>query len=389
MASKSTKILLTALYFYLIFILGMSVALLGPSLRILARQTDVGLGTIGIIPLVMPLGFIGGVYACRYCLGLPYLKHLIFWSTLSFGVLLFVAPLSNIFWLVCCIFFVIAISQGIFEVISNVMLIELYKKNPSPYLNAMHFCFGVGAIISPILIGYNIKLFDSISYSYMLFGVLGVIPVIAILFLPIGGILDDSKREKAPQRPDYKKLLIAIHIFFFLYIFVEVGYSVSMFPFLREEGLLDAAAAGIFTSAFWVCFTFFRLTGIVLSIYFNPLKIAFAHGLVSIAGLPIMLFAGDIVWLYWLGNIIMGAGLSVFFPCMLAYCETGFKIPSKSVSNFFVSATGGAMAGSWFLLQLLDIDPGLIFYPLIIGVVAMPAILYYLGTFKPTAEIKQ
>ncbi len=361
-------------------------ALLGPSLRILARQTDVGLAEIGTVALIMPLGFIGGVYACRFCLGSPYLKQLIFWATLSFGVLLIVAPMSNVFLIVCCVFLGIAISQGIFETISNIMLIELYKKNPAPYLNAMHFCFGLGAIVSPILIGYNIKIFDSLDYSYMFFGVLAIIPVVAIIFLPIAEVINNSKKEKAPTRSDYPKILIAIHLFFFLYIFIEVGYSVSMFPFLREEGLLDAASAGIFTSSFWLFFTFFRLVGTVLSLYYSPLKIAFVHGLVSIIGLPMMMFAGDVIWLYWVGNIIMGAGLSVFFPCILAYCEMGFKIPSKSVSNFFVSATGGAMAGSWFLLQLLDIEPGLIFYPLVIGLVAMPVILYYLGTFKPTTN---
>ena len=380
--------LLTALYFYLIFILGVSIALLGPSLRLLARQTNVGLAEISVLAFIMPIGFISGVYICRYFLNSPFLKHVIFFATLFFGILLAVANTTGVFLLVCAIFFAIAISQGIFEVISNVKLVELYKKNPAPYLNAMHFCFGVGAVISPVLIGYNIKFFDSLLYAYLILGALAILPCIAICLLPIKAVKDDDEEEKPPRNKDYTKILIAVHLFFFIYIFIEAGYTVSIFPFLREEGLMDAASAGIFTSMFWLVFTVFRLVGTVLSIYFNPLKIALVHGVVSVLGLPLMLFGGDTIWLYWLGNIIMGAGLSVFFPCILAYCEMGFKIPSKSISNFFVSATVGAMSGSWLLLQLLDIEPYLIFYPLILSSLALPAILYYMSTFKTAVAMK-
>ena len=356
--------------------------MMGPSLRILAQQTNVTLADISTVVLIMPVGFIIGIYICRYFLNSIYIKHVIFTSLLIFMGLITLAPISSTFLLVCGIFFIIAMAQGVFEVASNVFVVAINKSNPAPYLNITHFCFGVGAIISPVLIGYNIQYLESIFYAYVFFGLLAFIPLVAILLIPIKPVADDADEAKSSRNPSYLKILIAIHIFFFLYIFLEVGYSISIFPYLREENLLDSASSGVFTSLFWMMFTFFRLIGIFLSMYFNPLKIVLWHGIVGLTGLPMMLLAGDQIWLLWFGNVIIGASLSVFFPCMLAYCETGFKIPSKSVSHFFVSATVGAMAGSWFLVRLLDITPSLIFYPLILASICIPIIIIYLLRIK-------
>lgn len=380
--SNSLRLVQTGFFFYLILLLGVSVAMMGPSLRILADQSDTNLADISTIVLMMPVGFIVGIYICRYFLNSNYIKQVIFLSLLIFGILLASVTYSSIFLLLVILFFVIAMTQGVFEVASNVFMVDINKKNPAPYLNAMHFCFGVGAIISPILIGYNIQYLNSITYSYIFFAILALPAMIVLLFMQLKPVIDEVDEVKKTSNPNYLMILIGIHVFFFLYIFLEAGYSISIFPYLRQQDLLSPASSGLFAALFWGMFTFFRLIGTLLSIYFHPLKIVLGHALVGLVGLPLMLLAGDQVFLLWIGNIIMGASLSVFFPCMLAYCETDLKIPSKSVSHFFVSATGGAMIGSWFLVRLLDIKPSLIFYPLILATILIPLIIIIMARLK-------
>ena len=382
------KRLQTAFFFYLIFLLGITIAMMGPSLRLLADQTGVGLSEISTIVLIMPVGFITGIYICRHFLNSAYIKHVLFLSLLFFIVLMLFAPLSSIFLLACTLFLLIAITQGVYEVAANVFIVDLYKDNPAPYLNAMHFCFGLGAMLAPALIGYNIEYFNSLVHSYYFFAAVGVVALVWLLFLPLKPVLDDDSEElKQSRDKNYLKILVAIHVFFFVYIFLEVGYSLSIFPYLREGGLLDAGSSGLFTSLFWLVFTLFRLFGIALSMRFNALKIMLAHSIVGLVGLPMIIFAAaDQTWLLWLGNIIVGASLSIFFPCILSYCETGFKIPSKSVSHFFVSATVGAMFSSWFVVQLLAIEPKFALYPLVLCTIFIPFVILYLGRFKSNAQ---
>lgn len=368
----------SVLYFYLIFLLGVSVGLFGPSLVGLANQTGVTLGKISTLALLLPLAFTVGVYICRYFLASYYLKPLLLISLTFFGVLLPLVGYSSSYLLVCSLFFIVVISEGIFEVASNVLLIRLYRSNPAPYLNIMHFFFGIGAIVSPILVGLNLEYYNSLTYSFIFFGALAVPAIIILLFIPIKPTVANKITVNKPRSANKFKILGVIHLFFVLYVLVEAGYSVWIFPFLSEENLLSPGQSGLFTSVFWFSFTFFRLTGVLFSIYINPIKLMICHAFLGLFALPIMISAGDQIWILWLGNVIMGAGLSVFFPCMLSYCETGFKIPAKDLSHFFVSATIGAMIGSWFVGQLLLINPILIFYPLTFSVALLPFLLLYL-----------
>ena len=368
----------TGLYFYFIFLLGISVGLFGPSLVGLARQTGVTLAEISVLALLLPMAFVIGVYICRYFIHSHSLKMLLVISTLLYGVLFPIVGYSSSFLLVCALFFIVVASEGVFEVASNVLLIRMYKNNPAPYLNAMHFCFGVGAIIAPVLVGLNIEYYDSLTLSFMFFGLLTIPALVALFFIPIKPAVDDAPIVKRTKNSRQLKIVLTIHLFFFLYVLIEAGYSIWIFPFLREEELLNASQAGLFTSAFWLSFTLFRLVGIFLTIYFHPIKVMIWHGVASVIAMLIMMVAGNEIWMLWVGNIVMGAGLSIFFPCMLSYCETGFKIPPKDFSHFFASTTVGAMAGSWFLGQLLLISAGLIFFPLFLAVGLLPILLLYL-----------
>lgn len=350
--------------------------MIGPSLPSLAEQTNRGLEDMGTLLLLLPLGFLAGIYTFRYLSSYRVVHWLIVGMIFTYILTIISIAFIPAFHLLIAIFLVLAICQGFLDLLCNITLMRLYQQNSAPYMNAMHFIFGVGAMFSPAIIGLSVQYFNRILPPYILFALLGIPALIMLCFVRIQPYKSDE--TDSAQRTKRPNILPLIHIFFAFYLLMEVGYSSWIYPYMKQSGLLNAAAAGLFTSGFWLAFTLFRLIGTFLSLRFHPLKIMLGHAFICFAATLLMTFFSDNLVILWFGNISLGAGLSVFFACMLSYCGSYLHIPFKDISHFFTSATVGAMGGPWLLSQLFAIDPTWIFYPLIIAAAMSLLVLIYL-----------
>ena len=366
----------TSFYFYSIFLVGVSVGMVGPSLIAFTHQTNKDLADMGVLLLLLPVGFLAGVYICRFVITHSVIHWFVFAATLLYGFTLIGISLTTSFLLLLAIFFLLAVAEGMIDIVTNLMIIRIYKKNSAPYMNGLHFLFGVGTILSPLLVGLNIQYFNSISYAYTFFALLALPALIMLLFVRVQPTSNEIAKPTVSSKNF--RILPYIHMFFLFYLMLEVGYSTWIYPYLETGELLNAAAAGFFTSCFWFSFTFFRLIGIFLSMHFHPMKIMLIHAILCLVAIAIIVIAQDQLWLLWLGNLALGGSLAVFFPCMMSYADSGFNIPPKDISHFFTSATAGAMIGPWLLSQIFIINIDWLFYPLVVTALLLLFVLFHL-----------
>ena len=100
-------------------------------------------------------------------------------------------PFVQVFIPLLGVMFIFGLGQGTLDVGGNINLLWVYQSRVGPYMNALHFCFGVGAFLSPIII-HNVM---NLTGGNLIWPFLDL----AILSLP--GILGLSLL-KSPQNPE-------------------------------------------------------------------------------------------------------------------------------------------------------------------------------------------
>ncbi|KRX73535.1 Major facilitator superfamily domain-containing protein 4-B, partial [Trichinella sp. T6] len=114
---------------------GMGIAFLGPTLWDLACQTSTPIRTMTWVFFVQSLFIMLG--------------------SLSGGQLLYLTIYS-----LATILAIMGIHLGIIDTTVNVSIINLYQKHVAPFAATLHFCYGFGAFLSPIIAGPFLKNFD-------------------------------------------------------------------------------------------------------------------------------------------------------------------------------------------------------------------------------------
>eukprot|EP00118_Oscarella_pearsei_P015509 m.140356 g.140356 ORF g.140356 m.140356 type:complete len:551 (+) comp38299_c0_seq3:314-1966(+) len=133
------------------FSLGVVLSLLGPTLLDLACNTHSSLKTLSYIFTARSTGYLsgsilGGILFDRFegHLLVSISQILCTVGTFLVPLLKLIGPLA-----VCVVFQ--GVAMGFLDTGGNVMLLQLWGPKSAPYLQALHFAFGAGAFISPLL----------------------------------------------------------------------------------------------------------------------------------------------------------------------------------------------------------------------------------------------
>ncbi|XP_078001354.1 major facilitator superfamily domain-containing protein 4A-like isoform X2 [Glandiceps talaboti] len=141
----------TVTYCSVFLTFGMCVALLGPTLLDLGCQTSSPLETMSWVFFAQALStlvgsLLGGVLVDR----LP-ADPILFISIITITITIAMLPFCHALWLLALTLAIMGIAMGIIDTTANVCLIKIYGPLVSPFLQALHFCYGIGAFISPII----------------------------------------------------------------------------------------------------------------------------------------------------------------------------------------------------------------------------------------------
>ena len=326
--AKNDAIRRTFGYYFLFICLGLDSAITGPTLPALAAQTNTRLGQMGFLFLVGSIGYtlgtmIGGRVFDRV-LGHPVLGI----AQLFAAVLIFFIPLAPWFWLLLFCVVCKGFAEGFINTGANALLVWTHGEKVSPFMNGLHFFFGLGAFLSPFLVAQVVGVEGGYRWAYWALAAFAALVGLRMLTMPGSphpARAHGSETVQAARGPIPYALVISAMLFLFFYVGAEITFGGWVYTYAVTLKLASAAGAAYLTSAFWLAFTIGRLISIPVATRFKPKQVILAalFGCLSILVLGI-LFSGSSTALW-----LMAIGLGF---CMAPIWPTGFTLAGQSIA---------------------------------------------------------
>ena len=375
-------------YFGAFIVLGMGMAVLGPSLPNLAEKTGSTIGQISVLFTASSGGyFLGSVFGGR--LFDRYRGHPIFAGLLGVTILgMALIPYVPLLWLLTAILFFLGVAYGVIDVGGNTLLIWVHRSNVSPYMNALHFFFGVGTFVAPLILAQSVLLSGDIGLGYI-FMALMVLPIliwIALQTSPTPAEAEEGADTGNGYTREQKILIVFIASILFFYVGAEIGFGGWIYTYALESNLADETGAAYLNSAFWGAFSIGRLISIPLATRFRPRNLLILNFLgCLVSAIWIVLFPQSNTAL-WGGTLLMGVAMASVFPVTISLAERRMPILGQTTSWFFVGVGLGSMLMPWLIGQLFEpIGPLATMYVILVSLVLN--FLVFLGMLRYSAKL--
>jgi MFS transporter, FHS family, Na+ dependent glucose transporter 1 len=285
-------------------------------------------------------------------------------------------PLTGNFLVLTGLLFVLGLCEGVLDLGSNVLLLWLRRENANPFLNALHFFFGLGALISPIFVAQALLRTGGITTAFWLLALYPLPVALGLLRLPSPAPQHNAEEHLAQHGPVDVLLVTLLSLIFWLYVGAELGFGNWIYTYTLTMGLGDIASAGYLTSAFWAALMVGRLISVPLATRLRPVPMLIGDMLGCLLSLGIILAFPSAYWAIWAGTIGLGLSMASFFPTLLVYA--GLSLPtSGQVTRWFFVGTGlGGMVLPWLLGVLAEQYGPEIIMPVILLDVLMVLVLF-------------
>jgi MFS transporter, FHS family, Na+ dependent glucose transporter 1 len=313
-------------YFLLFVCLGLDVAVLGPTLPSLARQTGAGLAEMGLLFLIGAAGNVLGTAVSGAVFDRWNGHRVLGGAQLLAAALIGLMPAAPAFWVLVVLVAVKGICQGLVNAGANILLTWTHRERSGPYMNALHFFFGLGAVGAPFLVARLTG--AAAGYRLAYWGLAAFAAVVGLLVLSqrvSPRPHHDAAVATRAGGPSPWPLVVAATLFLFFYVGAEISFGGWVFTYARSLDLASEAGAADLTSAFWAAFTFGRLASIPVATRVAPERVLVAAAVGCLLALAVVLAHPGSAAVLW------GATLALGF-CMGPIWPTGFNLASRAVA---------------------------------------------------------
>ncbi len=367
--------------YYAAFIgLGLMSAILGPTLPGLAAQTRTTLSEISVLFVAKSVGYIAGSLLSGRLYdrlpGHPILALAVLLSTTS----LILIPFTPLLWVLFVVILALGMAEAAIDVGGNTLLVWVFGEKVGPFMNGLHFMFGAGAAIAPLIVAQVILLSGGITWAFWALALL-VFPTALWAWRVPSPAAHAAARAAREDRINYV-LVALVAAFFFLYVGAEVGFGSWVFTYATTLKLADEATAAYLTSAFWGALTAGRLLAIPVAARLRPRAILTIDLLGCLLSVGLILGWADSAVAVWVGAGGLGLFMASVFPTTLTFVERRMTITGGLTSLFFVGGSLGAMFLPWLIGQLFErIGPPVtmmtVFGALLLDAVVFVALMIY------------
>ena len=347
------KIITRTLSYYAAFIgLGLTTSALGPTLPKLAENTQTQLSEASILFSAISLGYIlgasqGGRLYDRLA------GHMVMAAAVVVMVMAaLLTPLAPLLWLLFVIMFTMGLGQSVVDVGANILLVWTHRANVGPYMNGLHFFFGVGAFVSPLIVAQVVLLTGGITWAYWVLGLLMLPAALWLVLLPSPNIRTQTSDEDS--KPINYPLAGLVALFLFLYVGAEVSFGGWIFTYTTTLNMTSETAAAYLTSAFWGALTLGRLLSIPIAIRYRPRTILNGALLGCLISAAVVISGGNSLAAVWMGTLGMGLFMAPVFPVTISLAERRMSITGQTTGWFFIGGSLGAMAIPWIIGQFFE-----------------------------------
>ena len=340
----------TIAYYLSFIILGASTAASGPSLPALAEHTSSGLDRISLIFVFGSLGYLIGSYFGGRAYDRVPGHRLMAIALLTIGLASVLIPIASVLWMLLLAMFLSGLAGGIIDVGCNTLLLWTHGKSAGPFMNGLHFFFGVGSFIAPLLLARVLIQTGDILWLFW---------IVALACLPLAiwywFLSEPPTHTQAQERNNAPLPVLPVFlmvILFVLYVGLELGFANWIYTYALTLDLGTTITAAYLTSAFWGSFTFGRLLGVWVSTRAHSQAILFADLIgCAISAIIIMLWKDSGLAL-WVGSIGLGLSMASIFPTFLMLAGERMEVTGAMTGWFLVGSGAGSMLLPWLIGQI-------------------------------------
>lgn len=264
------------------------------------------------------------------------------------------------------IFLIQGLSFGFIDTFANCLMPEIWGVRVNPWMQTLHSCFGIGAVIGPSLVG-------TLGWinAFILIAFLSLIPVLGLGILTqhqknkgydnvndnINNIIDndetgndnDSKTNdnKAKNNnnidvPLSIRLLIAL--FYVIYVGIECGYGGWISTYVLQKGVTDSSSDAAFVSAiFWSALTVGRVLAVFFALIMKGHTMLKIQLILTAVSCILVVVISPISYINsCIAAAVLGYSLSSIFPlAMILSAELGFYQSDRCTTLFVIGACIG------------------------------------------------
>ena len=345
--SRTERRLLTTAYLASFLLLGFAAAAEGPSLPSLADHTASALDRISLMFVTGSFGYLlGSIIGGRAFDRLPGHRVIVASLMLMLGAAV-VYPLASVLWVLLLAAFIMGLGKGAVDVGGNTLLQWVQGAHAGPYLNGLHFAFGLGSFFSPIVLAQVLMRTHDIHWLFWTIGIL-IVPLAAWLWILPSPPSPSAHVEQAHLHVPFLPVLLVV-LAFILYVGAEVGFSNWLYTYAITLHLADAISAAYLTSAFWASFTLGRLLGVWIATRAPSRTILFLDLAGCLLSVGLMALAADSVVALWIGSVALGLSMASIFPTVLVLASERIAVTGTVTGWFLVGSGAGGMLLPWLI----------------------------------------
>jgi FHS family Na+ dependent glucose MFS transporter 1 len=348
----------TIAYYYAFVVIGLVVSITGPVLTRLSSNTSVSLERISVIFLSASMGNMFGSIVGGWLIDRVRGHHLLAICAIVFASLFALVPLMTNFYLLIALFFLFSAIQIMVDVGSNTLIVWTHGDSVAPYMNGLHFAFGVGGFFAPLLVARSIIWTGEIHWAFWMISALAIPFAFAVWRIP-----SPSRQSKTLQKvsSDHRSAkttnnfwVVMVGLVFFFMAGVEATVFGWSFNYGVAIGMDKLTTAASFASAMWAAFSLSRLLSIPVSTRLS-LRATMYWVLIGMAvSAALFVVGGDAQIMAWLAICGIGFFVAPIFPTALSYLGSRIGITGKLTSFIFIMANLGGMIFPFLAGQMFE-----------------------------------
>lgn len=341
------------LAYYVAFVaLGLVAACFGPTLPALAAQANASLSAISYLFTAGSLGYlIGSYWGGRLFDRVP--GHpLIAAMLLVMAAGLSVVPALRVVGLLVGVRLILGLAQSTLDVGANVLVVWVHGERVGPFMNGLHFCFGVGAFLSPLIVARIVQISGGIAWAYWALALLVLPASLCLLRLPSPTI---QAQPHGPANESGNRALVAlIALLFLLYVGAEIAFGDWVFTYALRMNLADATTAAYLASTFWGALTLGRLLAVPIAARLAPRLMLLGDLAGCVVGLGMMVLWPHSTAVLWLGTFATGFSMASIYPTLLSLAGCHMALSGQITGLFAAASSVGGMTLPWLIGQLFE-----------------------------------
>ncbi len=345
-----------------LFVLGLLNGALGPLLPQLSRRVGAPVEALGAMFTALFLGALALQLAGGWLNERVGLRAMVVAGTALLAVAVLGLTLSPTLPTLLACALLAGAGQGMLDASTNVLVPAVYGDRSVSAVNLLHFAFGAGAVLSPVMTSLADAAWGSPMPILWVATALGVANALATSRWAM-----DPRVARAHDQPGAvarpalyaRPVLWGLSLVLFLGVGVEMGVGGWTTVYAGRTTALGAGAVATLVSGYWLALMTGRLLGAAVGVRLTSRSLAvLAIGATCLGSAVLVLGSGSVGWTV-AGTLVVGLGVGPIFPTVVVLgTETFPTSPSRAVSAIIaVSSMGGMLLPPLQGLLLQRVDP--------------------------------